>query len=483
MVIGIKSYGVYLPRYVLPRTLIGKAWDFPVIPGNKAIANADEDSLTMGTEAGLDCLSGIDPKTIDGLYFATTTAPYSEKDTSSIIAEVLDLREDIETIDFTNSLKSGTTAVIKAYEAIKANSKMNNVLVIAADTREPEPSTMWEYGFSDGAGALLISNDETVPISIEDYYSISANTTGPWKRAEKDSYIRTFEPKMDGMFYIQSMTKALSGLMKKASITPEDVTTAAYYYDNPKTHARVAKMLKFGQGVAQNGLFMQEGNFGTPMPFIVLASGLKRPKPDGVVILGGYGDGADAILMKVHDKKGVRDIGKNTMGIRDNQKSQETLKNYNVYLDNRELLEKDRYKRKSSAVTLWRDRASIFRMYGLKCKNCGTIQYPVMYRSCYKCRADDQLEEIKLAKRGTIFTFTLDHLVGGSYYATPVPRCVIDLDGGGRVLCDMTEIQKPEKNVEIGMEVELTFRKVHEGAEFKNYYWKCRPVRGRKGGA
>jgi uncharacterized OB-fold protein len=103
-----------------------------------------------------------------------------------------------------------------------------------------------------------------------------------------------------------------------------------------------------------------------------------------------------------------------------------------------------------------------------------------MIRSCYSCRADDPFERVKLSYKGEIFTFTLDHLVGGAYLDTPVPRCVIDLDGGGRVLLDMTEIDNPEENVKIGMRVELTLRKCHEGKEFKNYYWKCRPERGRK---
>jgi len=51
--------------------------------------------------------------------------------------------------------------------------------------------------------------------------------------------------------------------------------------------------------------------------------------------------------------------------------------------------------------------------------------------------------------------------------------------GGGRVMLDMTEIEKPEENVKIDMPVELTFRLMHEGGGFRNYYWKCRPVRGR----
>ena len=70
MPIGIKSYGAYLPKYMLPRELIAKAWDFPSVPGTKAVAMVDEDSLTMSVEAGLDCLAGIDPKTVDGIFFA-----------------------------------------------------------------------------------------------------------------------------------------------------------------------------------------------------------------------------------------------------------------------------------------------------------------------------------------------------------------------------------------------------------------------------
>ena len=106
MSIGIKSYGAYLPKYMLPRELIAKAWDFPSVPGTKAVAMADEDSLTMSVEAGLNCLIGFDPKTVDGLFFASTTQVYTEKDSASLIATILDMREDIITADFTDSLRS-----------------------------------------------------------------------------------------------------------------------------------------------------------------------------------------------------------------------------------------------------------------------------------------------------------------------------------------------------------------------------------------
>ncbi|TFG06475.1 MAG: hypothetical protein EU539_07530 [Promethearchaeota archaeon] len=478
--IGIKSYGAYLPKYMLPRELIGKAWDFPIVPGTKAIAMADEDTITMSVEAGMDCLAGFDPKSVDGLFFASTTQVYTEKDSASMIASVLDMRENVITADFTDSLKAGTTAITRAVDTIKANKDINSILVVAADTRKPEPSTMWEYGFADGAAAFLIAEGETLPLSIDDYYSVSANVTGPWKRADEDEFIRTFEVKMDARFYVQSISAAMSELLKRNNLNPEDINIAAYYYNNPRLFSRVSKMMKFGGGVAQNSVFFQLGDLGTPMSFILLIGGLRRPKPDDKVILAGFGDGADAILMQVRDRNALRDLGKTRMGVQGHQKSMATIKNYNKYLDFKELLEKDRYTRKSSAVTIWRDRYSVYKWYGVKCTNCGTIQYPDMIRSCYMCRADDTLERVKLSYKGTIYTFTLDHLVGGAYLDTPVPRCVIDLDGGGRVLLNMTEIEKPEENVKIGMEVELTFRKEHEGADFKNYYWKCRPVRGRK---
>ena len=478
--IGIKSYGAYLPKYLLPRDLIAKAWDFPAVPGNKAIANIDEDSLTMSVEAGLDCLTNIDPKSIDGLFFASTTQVYTEKSSSSFIATVLDMRDDITTIDFTDSLKAGTSALTRAYDTIKANPEIKSILIIAADTREAEPSTMWEYGFADGAAALLVAEDNDLPIIIDDYYTVSANVTGPWKRAKEDKFIRTFEVKMDARFYVENITKVMAEIMKRNNLTPETVDVAAYYYNNPRLHSKVSKMMKFGQGVAQNGFFFQVGDTGTSMPFMLLISALKRPKEAAKIILAGFGDGADAILMHIQDRKAVRELSKNHMGIVGHQKSMNLLKNYNIFIENRQYLEKDRFTRKSSAVTLWRDTYSVYKMYGLKCKNCGTVQYPTNARSCIICRTDDQLELTKLSLNGTVFTYTLDHLVGGAYLDTPIPRCVIDLDGGGRVLLNMTEIEKPEENVKIGMKVELTFRRIHEGGEFKNYYYKCRPPRGRQ---
>jgi hydroxymethylglutaryl-CoA synthase len=46
--VGVRAYGAYIPLYRLDRGEIAKAWRSPFpVPGEKAVANYDEDSLTM----------------------------------------------------------------------------------------------------------------------------------------------------------------------------------------------------------------------------------------------------------------------------------------------------------------------------------------------------------------------------------------------------------------------------------------------------
>ena len=72
---GIVSYGAYIPYYRLPRSVINKAWGRPGGRGEKAVANYDEDSISMSVAAGLDCLNGIYHKKVHALFIAPTSAP------------------------------------------------------------------------------------------------------------------------------------------------------------------------------------------------------------------------------------------------------------------------------------------------------------------------------------------------------------------------------------------------------------------------
>ena len=472
---GIRSWGIYLPGYNLERKAISKAWDFPKAPGTKSMGNLDEDSITMAVEAGVDCLKGIDPKTIDGLYFASTTSPFAEKQCASLIAKVLDLRDDIQTSDITSSTKCGTEALREAYNTIEAGNA-KNILVVVADRREPEVQSMYEFIHGDGAGAVLVSADDSqCAAKIEGYHSISTLTTGPWRR-DTDAYVNSFEIKHETIYgYMKSMTSVLIGLMKKFEINPDEVAKAIYYSPDPRSHGRILKAMKLPTKAAVDSMFLQIGNTGSALPFQMLYMAFEKCPANASVLLAGYGDGADAFYLKTTEK--LKEIVGTKMKSRKLFKAIKTVENYNQFLKNRLAIKgKEFFTRKVSPVTAWRDSKSLLPLYGMKCKNCGYTTYPIM-PTCIVCRSED-FELVRLTRKGKIFTFTLDHLEAGEYLQTPVPRCVVDLENGGRILLDMTDCVPEE--VVIGMDVELSFRKVNEGGNTKNYYWKCRPTKGKK---
>ncbi|MBE0481598.1 MAG: hydroxymethylglutaryl-CoA synthase family protein, partial [Dehalococcoidia bacterium] len=129
---GITAYGAYVPVWRLSREAISRAWGVASAGGERSVAGFDEDSITMSVEAAVDCLRGIKREEVDGLFFASTTSPYREKQGAALIAAAADLRTDIITSDFANSLRSGTLALRSALDTVKSGTA-SSVLVTAAD--------------------------------------------------------------------------------------------------------------------------------------------------------------------------------------------------------------------------------------------------------------------------------------------------------------------------------------------------------------
>ena len=114
-----------------------------------------------------------------------------------------------------------------------------------------------------------------------------------------------------------------------------------------------------------------------------------------------------------------------------------------------------------------------FGFIGSRCTACGTPQLPPQ-RVCVHCSARDEMEPYPFAdRRAKVATFTLDRLAFS--LNPPTVNVVVDYEGGGRFLCEMTDCE-PEK-VAIGDEVEMTFRRMYTAGGVHNYFWKVRPKR------
>ncbi len=471
---GIVSYGAYIPKNRLSRDELARAWGGNSLKGERSVANHDEDSITMAAAAAMDCLQGMDTDSVDALFFASTSSPYTEKQAASIVARVLDLRRDIFTADYAGSLRAGTSALRAALDAVKSGSA-RNVLVTAADCRLGAPRSIDEQAFGDGAGALLVGADSAVA-EVEDVYSISQEITDVWRTSE-DRFVRNWEDRWVIMHGYDATTReAVTGIMKRNNLEAADIARAVLTGPNPRSHQALARALKFDpEKQVQDLLFGSVGNTGTAQPLMLLAAALEEAGAGDRMLLAGYGDGSDTFILKATEALGSLSERR---GIKGHLSSKRALDRYEQYVRYRGLMETEaeeavRKSMRSSATALWRTNNSVLSLHGSRCKICGTTSFPVQ-RVCYGCQSKDQFEEVRLTdEKGKVYTFSLDNLAGG--VEPPTPMTVIETESGARVYCEMTEAAPDELKVD--MPVEMTFRRVHQGAGFINYYWKSRPVR------
>jgi hypothetical protein len=77
-------------------------------------------------------------------------------------------------------------------------------------------------------------------------------------------------------------------------------------------------------------------------------------------------------------------------------------------------------------------------------------------------------------QQGTVTTFTIDKLAYSQ--SPPVVFAVVDFDDGERLPVEITDVTPDD--VQIGMRVEMTFRRLFTADGIANYFWKARPLRG-----
>ena len=471
--LGIISFGAHIPVFRLSRDDIAKAWGKVSLGGERTIACNDEDTATMAVGAAFDCLQGTDRSIIDGVFFASTTPPYKEKGIASLVATVIDSREEVITADFANSLRSGTSALKMGYHYIKSGGA-KNILITASDCRLGYPGSDFEQTFGDGGAALLLGEGPAIA-TIDLMYSVVNEMMDVWRNPE-DTFVRSWESRwVLGEGYSANMRKAVQKIMQTRNLEAKDIQKAVLPAPDLRTHRDLVRSMGFQPSQVQDPLISTVGDCGTAQPLIMLIDALQGASPGDKILLAAYGDGVDAFLFIVTDE--IQKL-QNRKGIRNRISSKLMIPSYQRYLSYRGILETvpaEPFRLLPSATASWRDRDTILRCYGSKCRQCGTMVYPIQ-RVCNTCRARDNYDKVRLSeKHGKVFNFSLDNLAGRSDDPVVV-QTIVELEGGEtRFYCMMTDCIPSE--VRLGMPVELTFRRLYEGAGFHNYFWKCRPIR------
>lgn len=479
--VGIVSYGGYVPRLRLPRMTMfqNMAWFAPatiaVAQGERSVCNWDEDALSMGVEAARDCLEGIDKTAVDALLLASTTLPYADRQNAGIAATALNLKNEILTADFTGSLKSATTAMISAFESLQAGSK-KSILVSASDKREAKAGYFYEMWFGDGAASLLLGK-EGVIAELKGYHSISYDFPDHYRDAsQKYDYIWE-ERWIRDEGYVKILPEVISGLLSKYGLSIGDFSKIVYPCFFSREHAAIAKTIGASRQAIQNNMHEVCGEMGTAHPLAMFIHALEDAKPGDKILLASFGQGSDAFWFEVTEN--IAKLSPRS-GIKGSLARRKEMESYTKFCQFRDRLGADTGIRaevnaQSPLSVLWRNRKTILGLVGGKCTACGTPQFPKT-EICVKpdCLAVGTQEDYEFAeKKAKIVSFTGDLLAVS--VDPPAIYGMVQFEGGGRTLLDFTDCEL--EKLQVAQTVKMSFRKRWFDKErgFHGYFWKAVP--------
>jgi 3-hydroxy-3-methylglutaryl CoA synthase/uncharacterized OB-fold protein len=470
---GIIRAAGYVPYLKIDRKVIAAGWERGGLPGSRSVANHDEDSLTMAAEAAAASLGEEDRSGLTAVFFASTTAPYLEKQAAALLATVLDLDREVLTIDFAHSLRSSLSALRLALDAVSTGTA-NTILVAAADARQGYPRSDPEQQFGDGAAAVLVGCSNEA-LEYVGGYALNDYITDVW-RNPGDTYVRTGEGRfITSLGYLALMKEVITGLFAKLGLKPSEVDRAVLAAPDQRSLKDLLKATGMDrEGVAADSLLDEVGFTGAAHPLLMLAAALEKAQPDETLLVAGYGDGAEALLFKVTAKANSQVP---TPTVSDQINMRGALNSYARFLSYKgsvEPLPGEPFRILPSASATWRERDSLLRCRGSQCLKCGEAAFPIQ-RVCNNCRSVDQFETVRLSGlQGKVFSFTQDNLAGRSDDPVIV-QTVVEMENRARFYGLMTDC--PPAQVQVEMPVRLTLRRFHELGDFHNYFWKCRPVR------
>ncbi len=464
---GILAYGAYIPATRLPLSLI-HGGNAKAGGPEKAVAGFDEDAITLAVAAAVNCLAGVDRRGIDGVYFASASSPFREKQAATFIARALDLRTDITTLDFSGSLRAAAGALLAATHAVQAGPQ-HRILVVAADARLGAPRSPLEANTGDAAAAFLIGVGDPLAV-IRDTFAHADEIYDVW-RTEHDDYLRAWEDRFNVLHgYTDNVLTAARGLFAQSTTAAADYGKVLLAGPDGRSVLDAARQLGFTREQVQDTLFGRVGNCGTAFTPLLLAAALETAHTGDILLALFYGDGAHALALEVRHHRFAPREGVAALLARGRP-----LRSYESYLKSRHLDAGEHNRRSGEGVPAtvhYRERDADVSFLGLRCTACGTLHFPAC-RVCYVCHAKDQFERERLSdRRGRVLSYSFDY-----FFPTPEPPVIVgvcEVDNGARVYVQMTEAAT--ELLRCDLPVEFVFRKIHDAGNKPNYFWKSRPI-------
>jgi hydroxymethylglutaryl-CoA synthase len=477
MAFGILAFGAYLPRLRLARRAIAEAngWFNPALKaqgkGERAMCNWDEDVVTMAVEAARDALFERDRSSVAAIRFASTTFPFLDRLHAGIAAEALALNTEIAAQDVAASQRAATSALASALTS------REETLIIAAEQRRARSASPVEMSTGDGAAAILIGEGEPAAKLLAsasrtaDFVDHYRSMDMPYDYQWEERWIRDAG-------YTEIVPPTIKQCLERAKRNAAEVTHFCMPAVLPRVAASMAKVAGISEAAVRDNFHAVCGEAGVAHPLLMLVAALEEAKPGDLILLVGFGQGADALLFEVTDaiKKQPK-----RLGLRGHLKRRKEETNYNKFLAFNDAIKLERGMRAEAdkltpLSALWRNRETVTSFMGGRCTKCGTLQFP-RTNICVNpnCNAMHTQEPHPFADEiGRINSYTADRLT----YSPDPPACygMIQFEQGGRVMIDFTDVDAGDLAVGQPMRMMFRIKDIDSQRGFRRYFWKAAPA-------
>jgi 3-hydroxy-3-methylglutaryl CoA synthase len=488
---GITGFGAYVPRLRMQRAAIAAAhkWMAPGLrsaaKGQRAFCSWDEDAVTMAVEAARDALVQDSPQrkasgAIGKITLAATTLPFADMLNASLVAAALGLPEALRAQDVGQSQRAGTSALMEAFQVGTAvASPPVNALVIASDRPRGKAASVQEMGFGAGAAAFTLGS-EGVIVKCLGVASRTATFVDHF-RSSDNRYDYFWEERWireEG--YLKIVPPAVEAALAQAGVNAADVRHFILPSPFKGVAAALVKKLGLASGSEADSLDENCGYTGTAHGLVMLAHTLEVAKPGELILLVGFGQGCDALVLQTTDaiksfkpKRGV------SGALADAQSNEDYLRllSYEGGIDLEWGMRSEKVL-KTALSEQYRSRGQLAGFVAGKCGKCGTVQFPQLaYCVAPACPAPSAnfepcpLQDVPCE----VLTYTADWL---SYHPSP-PLYVgfVQFANGARLLMEMVDV--PAQGPEVGMPLRIVHRikDVDKARGYPRYFWKATPVK------
>ena len=323
--IGIVSYGTYIPKYRIKPSQIAQTWGKEIAEiekslgvYEKSIASYDEDAITLAIEASQRAImsGAINPDEIGAITVGSESHPYAVKPSSTVVAGILGMGTDYLATDLEFACKAGT-AGIQLLSGLITQGKYKYCLAVGSDVAQSRPSDVLEYTAGSACAAFILGKQNIIA-KIIDFVSYSSDTPDFWRR-DTEKF-----PSHAGRFtgapsYFTHVIGASNLILKKTKMKPSDFKYAVFHMPNAKFPKEAAKRLGFTPNQLTPGFIVEQiGNPYSASSMVGLAATLDIAKTGDKIFMCSYGSGAgsDAFVFEVtpeilqHQKRNSETVAK-----------------------------------------------------------------------------------------------------------------------------------------------------------------------------